>query len=388
MSKAVLHDYLEAILPRYRKAPRHQKKLILDEFCKVCDIHRKHAIRLLCKKPRKPSRKVGRRPFYASTEFMTVLKRIWLASDQMCSKKLKSTIALWLPYYSETYGPVSPETAEQLLKVSSATIDRLLASTRLKHPKGLTGTKPGTLLRNQIPIRTHHWDISQPGYVEADTVALCGNSLDGDFVWTLTLTDILTAWTESRAVWNKGAEAVCNQIKNIEQYLPFLLLGFDTDNGSEFLNYHLVRYFANKDYDVAFTRGRPYHKNDNAHVEQKNWSHIRHLFGYDRFEKPELVPLMNDLLTNEWSLYQNFFCPTLKLKTKHKIGSRYIKHYETPRTPYQRIMESEQVPNEKKESLIRLASSLNPFQLKNAINRKLKAIFALVSVTSNVRQRI
>jgi hypothetical protein len=281
------------------------------------------------------------------------------------------------------------ETHEQLLSVSAATIDRLLKPVRATHGrKGLGGTKPGSLLKNQIPIRTHFWDVSQPGFMEADTVAHCGNSLAGDFVWSLTMTDIHTTWTENRATWNKGAEGVLTQIKDIEAWLPFALLGFDCDNGSEFLNYHLLRYFTDHPSAPAFTRSRPYKKNDNAHVEQKNWSHVRQLFGYDRFEDRGLVDLMNDLYANEWSLYQNHFCPSMKLREKRRINSKYYKKYDAPQTPYLRVLASEHVTEEAKERLRNLHMSLNPFILKRTIEKKLKVIFQHVKVTSNVRQRI
>ena len=181
-----------------------------------------------------------------------------------------------------SFGALEESLRSKLTSISAASIDRLLKPIRVQHPKGLSGTKPGTLLKNQIPIRTTHWDITLPGFMEADTVAHCGNSLAGDFVWSLTLTDILTGWTECRATWNKGSSGVLEQIKAIEQALPFKLRGFDCDNGSEFLNHHLLRYFSEHPVKPVFTRSRPYKKNDNAHVEQKNWTHVRQLFGYER----------------------------------------------------------------------------------------------------------
>ena len=318
MGKHERQAYLKAIRSRYSRAGKKAKVTILDEFCAVCGYHRKYAIRLLNKRGKpKTKRRVGRKPTYASAEFMTALKRIWFASDQMCSKKLKAALPLWLPFYETRYKALSQETQNQLLAVSAATIDRLLKRVRAAHGrKGMGGTRPGSLLKNQIPIRTDFWDVSQPGFVEADTVAHCGNSLAGDFVWSLTMTDILTTWTENRATWNKGAEGVRTQIHDIEANLPFQLLGFDCDNGSEFLNHHLLRYFTNHPTVTSFTRSRPYKKNDNAHVEQKNWSHVRQLFGYDRFDDHCLVAMMNNLYANEWSLYQNHFCPSMKLVSK------------------------------------------------------------------------
>ena len=382
-------EYLAAIQQRYSEASREEKGLILKEFCAVCSYHRKHAIRLLNQRKRGPTKRPGRKPLYRSRELLTALKRIWLATDQMCSKKLVAAIPLWLPFYERTHGKLSGKTTNQLLSVSAATIDRLLAKTRAKtRPKGRCATKPGSLLRNQIPIRTHNWDISQPGFMEADTVAHCGNSLAGDFIWSLTLTDIHTGWTEARATWNNGATGVIQQIENIQDGLPFKLKGFDCDNGGEFINHHLLRYFTDHKPRIKFTRSRPYKKNDNAHVEQKNWSHVRQLLGYDRLDNPKLVELINNLYSNQWSLLQNHFCPTLKLREKKRINSKYYKKYDTPKTPFQRLIASEHVSKEDKDTLRKKHQALDPFKLKRQIERQLKAIFKLVSVTSNVRKRI
>ncbi len=389
MGKKENRVYLQAIARRYRRASRTAKGAILDEFCSVCGYNRKYAIRILNHQPSSPSNEhPGRSPVYRDDEFLTALKRIWFASDQMCSKKLVGAIRLWLPFYGNTYEPLTPATRKKLLTISSASIDRALQPTRVKLHKGRCMTRPGTLLRNQIPIKTHHWDVTQPGFVEADTVAHCGNSIAGDFVWSLTLTDILTTWTENRATWGKGSIGVLDQIKDIETYIPFALQGFNCDNGSEFLNYHLLRYFSDRPKVVTFSRSRPYKKNDNAHVEQKNWSHVRQLLGYDRLDSPELIPLINDLYTNEWSLYQNHFCPSFKLIEKTRINSKYRKKYDKPKTPYQRVMESKDIDAAVKRQLKTVHLTLDPFILKADIERKLRHIFLQVKVTSNVRQRI
>ena len=390
MGKNERQAYLKAIRQRYRRAGKKAKATILDEFCAVCGYHRKYAIRLLNRrgKPAKP-RQPGRKPVYPSKELLIALKRLWFATDQMCSKKLKAAIPFWLPFYETTHEVLAPEIRDKLISISAATIDRVLKPIRVKHGrKGLGGTKPGSLLKNQIPIRTHNWDITQPGFMEADTVAHCGNSLAGDFIWSLTMTDIHTTWTENRATWSKGATGVLEQIKDIEARLPFALKGFDCDNGSEFLNHHLLRYFTDHPRQVAFTRTRPYKKNDNAHVEQKNWTHVRQLFGYDRLEDKQLIALMNDLYIHEWSLYQNHFCPSMKLLEKKRINSKYRKKYEDPKTPYQRVLESDQVNQETKQLLESMHLSLNPFILKQDIEKKLRMIFKHVKVTSNVRQRV
>ncbi|HVV69536.1 MAG TPA: integrase, partial [Gammaproteobacteria bacterium] len=290
----------------------------------------------------------------------------------------------------DNYGLLSADIKAKLLKMSPATLDRLLKSSKIKYKRrGLCGTKPGYLLKNQIPIKTDHWDVTCPGFMEADSVAHCGNSLAGEFIWSITLTDIKTGWTEIRAVWNKGAEGVVNQIRDIEKKLPFQLLGFDCDNGSEFLNWHLVRYFTEgRTQGVNMTRSRPYRKNDNAHVEQKNWTHVRHLFGYDRFDDRRLVGLMNDVYQNEWSLYQNHFMPSQKLLSKEKINSKYRRKYEKAKTPYQRLLESPQVDNEIKVQKELLHETLNPFELKKSIERKIKNIFRYTSVNKNPRKKL
>jgi hypothetical protein len=373
-------EYLDAIRLRYLRSSKKGKSVILDEFCMICGYNRKYAIRMLRKKKTSsPKKRTGPRPTYSDELFLKALKRIWFATDQMCSKKLKAAIPLWLPFYELEYEPLSLEVQSKLLSISSATIDRLLKSVRALHKKGRCGTKPGTLLKNQIPIKTHNWDVTKPGFFEADTVAHCGNSMAGDFVHSLTFTDIFSGWTENRAVWGKGSQGVLREIRDIEMTIAFPILGFDCDNGSEFLNHHLVRYFTDRPKaPVLFTRSRPYRKNDNAYVEQKNWTHVRQLLGYDRFENKDLIPVINDLYKNEWSLFNNYFCPTLKLKEKQKLNSKYIKTYETPQTPYQRLAVSNDVTDLAKAKLEILYKSLNPFTLKRKIETKLKTIFHIV----------
>lgn len=390
MSQSEKKAYYYAIKDRYLNASKKEKSVILDEFCKVCRYNKKYAIRLLNKyEPYFKRKKLsGRKPIYFSEDLINALKNIWIATDYICSKRLKSAIPLWLPYYESTYGLLSQKIIQELHEISSATIDRILKPIRKIGNKGICGTKPGTIIKKQIPIKTDNWDVNKPGFMEADTVAHCGNSTQGDFIWSLTMTDIHTGWTENRAVWNKGAFGVVEQIKNIEKSIPFDLLGFDCDNGSEFLNYHLLRYFTENGKNTKFTRSRPNKKNDNAHVEQKNWTQVRHLFGYDRLDIEELVEPMNDLYTKEWSLYNNFYRPSQKLVKKTKINSKYIRKYDIPKTPYMRVIESDYVSDIEKEKLKQIFDKLNPFALKCMIEEKLKDIFKNITVTSNVRHRI
>ena len=197
----------------------------------------------------------------------------------------------------------------------------------------------------------------------------------GMFAFTIDGVDIASGWTEQRAVWGKGETDVLVQIKDIEEALPFDLLGFDCDNGSEFLNYHLLRHFTERKQPVQFTRSRAYHKDDNSHVEQKNWTHVRQWLGYHRFYNPDIVPLLNDLYKHEWRLFHNFFCPSVKLIAKQRVASKTIKHYDSPKTPYQRIMESPYITDDVKLSLTTVFKKLNPFDLRKAIEEKLKKIF-------------
>jgi len=391
MGKNERKSYLLAIKKRYKKACKGDKKLILNEFCEVCGFNRKYAIRLLNTKKQiiKKRLKPGPKVVYYEPELLNALKTIWLVTDQMCSKRLVAALPLWLPFYEKNHTKLSEQSIKKLNEISASTIDRLLKPTRIKYSsKGMTGTKPGRLLRNQIPIRTDTWDISEPGFMEADTVAHCGNSLAGSFVWSLTLTDYYSGWTECRATWNKGAVGVVDKIKDIEKNIPFVLKGFDCDNGSEFLNYHLLRYFQEHTNVIQFTRSRPYKKNDNAHVEQKNWTHVRQLFGYDRLDNIDLIDKMNSLYANEWSLLGNYFGPTLKLIEKTRINSKYKRKYDKPKTPYQRLIESDAISDEIKLTLNSRYQKLDPFKLKASVERKLKAIFKLVTVTQNVRLRL
>ena len=379
MSSRAKREYLEAIYLRYRRVSRKNKAIILDEFCAACGYHRKHAIRLLRKfkrfiNPKK--RRKGRKPLYSKENIVSPLKKIWLAANLPCSKRLKAILPLWLPGYVQQYGSLTKEITEALLTISPSTIDRLLRPVRMKYRgRGRSTTKPGTLLRKQIPIKTNQWDETLPGFLEADTVAHCGTSMAGMFAFTIDCVDIATGWTEQRAVWGKGETGVLQQVKDIEKSLPFPLLGFDCDNGSEFLNHHLLRHFAKREKPVQFTRSRAYHKDDNAHVEQKNWTHVRQWIGYDRLDRPGLVALMNELYTSEWRLFLNFFCPSVKLIEKKRVASKTVKRYDKPKTPYQRVLESPDISPEIKNNLQKQMKDLNPFELRSAMEEKLKAIF-------------
>ena len=375
-------EYMETIYLRYKSATkRAEKSALITELCLTCNRHRKHAIRALktFKRFTKPKpKKRGKPSLYNRASVIEPLKRIWLTSGQPCSKLLKPTIQLWLPFYAQEFGGLSLKTAKALLKISPATIDRILKPVRIKYTKrGKSTTKPGTLLRKSIPIKTNQWDETRPGFLEADTVAHCDDTTVGIYVNTVNFVDIATGWTEQRAVWGKGEAGVLEQIKNVETMLPFPLRGFDCDNGGEFINHHLIRHFANKVKPIQFTRSRSYHKDDNAHVEQKNWTHIRQWFGYHRLEDQKIVPLMNKLYTAEWRLFHNFFCHSVKLIEKKRVASKIFKRYDKPKTPYQRVMESKNVSTAHKKTLKEQFVGLNPFRLRKTMEKKLHEIFAI-----------
>ena len=379
MSPRSKRDYVEAIFLRYKHASRKEKTTILDEFSTVCGYHRKHAIRLLrgFKRFTKPKgKKRGRPSLYHKSDILNPLKSIWLAANLPCSKRLKAILPLWLPGYVRQFGDLCPEVTTALVTISPATIDRVLKSVRVSyHKRGRATTKPGALLRKHIPINTNQWDEARPGFLEADTVAHCGASTAGMFAYTIDCVDIATGWTEQRAIWGKGQTGVLEQIHHIEQSLPFPLRGFDCDNGSEFLNHHLLRHFTDRKHPIQFTRSRAYHKDDNAHVEQKNWTHVRQWLGYERFADPSIVPLLNDLYTEEWRRFHNFFYPSMKLIAKERVGSKTLKRHDSPKTPYQRIMESPHIAETVKHALTTQLKTLNPFVLRQAMESKLKEIF-------------
>lgn len=386
MSPTSKRQLTDTIRQRYLKASKPEKKSILDEFCAVCLYNRKYAIRLLNSNPNhKPPSKVsnrGRKKKYHHPLILQVLRDIWVATNLPCSKRLKVILPLWLPHYEFE---IPNHVNQALLNISPATIDRIMQLQRSRFKKqGLSSTKPGTLIKKRIPIKTNQWNEKMPGFLEADTVAHCGTSTAGMFVYTVNIVDLATTWTEQRAVWGKGEKGVIEAIKSIENSLPFLIKGFDCDNGSEFLNWHLVRHLTNRKKPVAFTRSRAYHKNDNAHIEEKNWTNIRQYLGYFRFELPILVEKLNELYTTEWNRYFNFFIPSVKLINKFRNGGRLIKVHDKPKTPLQRILDSEHIEETTKQKLTAEFETLNPFSLQKQMMKKLKEIIKIAINQRNI----
>jgi hypothetical protein len=381
MSLFAKREYLARIHGRYQRAGRLHKQHLLDEFCAICGYHRKAALRLLNRPLRNtPAKRSGPKVRYDPAEVLPVLKTVWLASDQLCSKLLKAALPVWLEHHQRHTERLTEAFKEKLLAISPAQIDRLLRPVRVLHPKkGLSATRPGTLLRQAVPTRSGPPDTSRPGSVEADTVAHCDDSTEGDYVNSLTFTELFSGWTENRAVWNKSGEAVLAQLRQLEQVVPYVMKDFHTDNGGEFLNWALHRHLTGRPAKLPWTRSRAYRKNDNAHCEQKNWTHVRQLFGHDRFGHPELVPLMNDLYAHEWSLFTNHFRPTFKLLKREKQGGKTKRLYEAkPLTPYQRLLDSPDITESTKANLRAQHAQLDPFALKKNIEVKLKNFFTVL----------
>ena len=378
MSATSRGEVLAQARARYEKRGKEGRSRLLDEVCALCGYERKYAIKVLGGKRPLVGNGVRRRggsPARYGAAEREVIKAIWLRAEQPCGKRLKPTLELWLPYHEKRNGALSKALRSRVLKASAATLDRLLAPCRVSlGSRGRCGTRPGTLLRSQIPIRTEHWDVSGPGFIEADTVAHCGESMAGEFCWSITATDVHTQWTETRAVPNRSQATVGARIAQIEASLPFPILGFDTDNGGEFLNWHLLAYFGKRNKPVHFTRSRAYRKNDNARVEQKNWTHVRQLVGYGRLEGERVAELLDALYREEWSWFRNFFCPVMKhLRTEIK-GSRKRRIYDKAATPFERLKASGAVALEQMARLEKLRATLDPFVLKEIIEQKLRTI--------------
>lgn len=373
MSQITRQEVLERKRWRYRHAGKGHKKKIIDELVELFGYHRKAAIRALRSRPeRKAPFVVGRPREYNPEQLLKPLKAVWLHALQPCAVRLKAALPEWLPAYEQDHGCLEADVRESLLAASRATLDRLLRPARVEHRRR-AATRPGTLLRQEIAIRTE-WTENAPGYLEMDTVALCGGSLDDRHAWMMDGVDIHTTWNEMRALPNRSEAATVLQIGDVEQSLPFPLCGLDTDNGGEFINHHLKRYLQERPQPVGFTRTRPYRKNDNAHIEQKNYTQVRQWFGYERYDNPEVIPLINELCKGPLGQLLNYFLPTLKLESKERIGSRTVRKYGPARTPLARVLECRQVTEQTKDRLRSHKQSLNPFALRRQIDQQLKLI--------------
>lgn len=368
MSQRSKREMIEAIRPRHLKADKAEKEQILDEFVATTGYHRKYAIRLLKHGPKpRGLKKAGRKKVY-QREVVQALEQIWKICGHICSLRLKPFLPEII-HKLESCNELSlpEETKRLLLGMSRSTIDRCLKRARsITAQHGISTTKPGSLLKQAIPIRTFTpWNEEQPGFLEIDLVAHCGMTTEGSYLNTLTATDIATGWTECLALPQKTQAAVSQAVVELQKLLPFPLRGLDSDNGSEFINDTLWRYCQTE--QITFTRSRPYQKNDQAHVEQKNWSVVRHTIGYDRLDSPEELALLREIYT-ALRLYINFFQPVLKLVGKERIDGKTIREYDLAQTPYRRVLADVSIPVEVKTRLVAQYVLLNPVTLRYQID--------------------
>lgn len=376
MSRVSKRELLEEIRPRYLKAKRTEKVIILDEYVSVTGYHRKYAIRLLKHGQAQRSGKKHGIPKTYQGEVVLALKQVWEVCGRICSKRLHPFLPEMVKVL-ERHGEIhlTAETKRLLLQMSHSTIDRCLGPARFEHPHGLSTTKPGTLLKKAIPVRTYTpWDEDKPGFLEIDLVAHCGTTTEGQYINTLTCVDLSTGWVECLAVRQRTQQAVFAAIQSMRTRLPFPLLGIDSDNGSEFINSLLYSYCQKE--KITFTRSRPYRKNDQAHVEQKNWSIVRRLIGYDRFESEAEQNLLESIYEN-LRLYTNFFQPVLKLISKEHLDKKLIKRYDQAATPFQRILAAKDISVKEKARLMNMYVHLNPVQLRNTIDAEVAKLWKI-----------
>jgi hypothetical protein len=382
MSPTSKRELLRAIRPRYTLGDRTAKQQILDEFVAATGYHRKYAIHLLNHPPkrREPQRRARARKYGGRVR--AALEKVWRIANCICGKRLVAV----LPHYVEAlerHGELDldAETRCLLLSLSAATADRVLARARAEaKPHGLSTTKPGTLLKAAIPVRTFaEWDDAQPGFMEVDLVAHCGATTAGEYLNSLDMVDVKTRWVELAALRNRSQATVTAAIMDCQIRLPYPLRGLDSDNGAEFINYDL-KHFCEQE-QVTFTRCRPYKKNDQAYVEQKNWTAVRQVVGYERYEgEPACTALQ--ALYQPLRLYLNFFQPVMVLVEKQRLGAQVKKRYDVPKTPYQRVLEAPEIDGHTKERLRQLYDMLNPAELLRQIQRRQAALWQLACAPS------
>ena len=363
---------------RYRAAQdRKEKSRLVTEVSENLDCQRKHAARRLRGKIvnlEKPWRR--REPIYPE-RLIRVLESLWEAAQQPWGVRLKKALPLWLPWIKKRW-VLDGQEQRQLLAMSPATIDRRLAAYKRKRSRKIYGkTKPGRWLRQTIPIQTESWDVPEPGWSEVDTVSHSGSSAEGLWAYTVNETDLFSGWVECRATLGKGAAEVLGALDEMREAMPFEQKGIDSDNGEEFVNQHLSRYCEKK--GILRFRSRPYKKDDQAHIEQKNWTHVRKLIGYDRYDTQVAVDAMNDLYRNEWRLFCNLYLPSVKLDKKIRVGAKIKRIYKDAMTPLDRLLESDKGDRVKLDLLRRLREKVDPFELSETVDRKLAVIWKLAA---------
>jgi hypothetical protein len=370
------NEYLKVIKGNYFKAKtRKEKTELLDEYCHNTGQSRKYVIWKIHEVALKPKRRKKRKEIYDG-QVKAALAEIWEIFDYPCGQRLKPLLETEIERLTEL-GEIeaSEEVMLKLKAMSPATIDRKLKHQReyLHLSRSKRGPRPGYLLKQKIPIRLTQWDTSVVGYLETDLVCHCGSSTVGEYVNTVSTTEIYSGWWEGEAIMGKSQECTSQALKEERRRSSFQWKGLDSDNGSEFINDVLYKYCRRE--GLEFTRSRASRKNDNAYIEEKNWTHVRKLFGYLRYDTYEELAIMNELYHNELRLYKNFFQPVMKLVSKERIGGKVKRKYDVPKTPYQRLIESEQISEETKEELQGIYLSLNPAELKRNIDAKLAKLY-------------
>ena len=376
MSKMSKREYLIQLKKKYWKAKKKVKTQLLNDFCDFTNYNRKYALQLLGNPTPAKWKRYRTRDKTYDQEVIQPLLILWRASNEICGERFHPFIPTLLSKLIQLGEiKVSGTVKKKLLKISLGTVKRIVRKTKRRSKIKIGGTtKPGSILKKQIAVRYGRWTETDPGWCETDTVAHCGDNVGGEFIYSLDVVDICSGWSEQAAIWGKGEMATKEQMDVIRKRLPFRLLGLDPDNGSEFINWQMFRYCEKN--EITLTRSRPYKKNDNAHIEQKNYTAIRQLVGYDRLEKKEQQALLNDLYANEWRLYLNFFQPTMKLKEKIKdTGTKKTtKKYFEAKTPYQRLMEHPRISQEQRDMLQSVYEKLNPIALQAEIKKKLELL--------------
>jgi hypothetical protein len=390
MARRSKREYLQSIYARYRQSSRAEKQAILDEFMQVCGYHRKYAIWLLSRPlpSRTRPRQIPKRAAVYGEAAIDLLAQLWVASGYLCAVRLKAALPQWLPWLRRRIA-LSPALARQLVTISARQIERRLQPRKQTLKRKLYGTtRPGSLLKHLIPVKTDQWDITQAGYLEIDLVSHSGACATGEFLYTLDAVDMQTGWVERQAVVGKGRHEIVAAIQAIEARLPFALRGIDSDNGSEFINDHLWAFCQRPKQPIQFTRSRPYKKDDNAHIEQKNWTHVRKLVGWDRYDSSEALAALNRLYA-DLRVFQNVFQPSMKLLRKIRHGSQLRRCYDTPQTPWARVLACPEADPAKVAALRRLAARTDPFVLSARIDVALERVWALATrVTRQLRATV
>jgi hypothetical protein len=372
-------EYLERMRERYERAKAPTRTALLNEMAAMTGFHRKALIRRMNRPVdarRRPGRKKRGRPRVYGPRVVAALIVVWKAAGYPWSARLKALLPSWLPH-ARRHIAISEETEQRLRAMSPRQMDRCLGPQKREVRRRLYGrTKPGTLLKHHIPLKTDRWDVEEPGFSEVDLVSHSGDCAEGEFAYSVNLTDIDSAWVETRAVLGKSQVRVQEALAQMRAQLPFRLQGIDSDNGSEFINAHLYRYCQAE--GIQFTRGRPYKKDDNAHIEQKNWTHVRKLLGYERYDTVAALDAINDLYADV-RLLQNLFLPSVKLVEKTRVGSRLRRTYDAPQTPVDRLLMGGKGDAAKVAALVRQRARLDPFALAARVDRKLERVFCLAN---------